>query len=407
MIQHNSYRFTIYALVLFAHLVAAVNFIGPSPVLPIVVEELGVSSSYAGLYVSSMTLTVTIASIPMSILTNRFGLNKFYIAGWAILGVGVITVFVEQFELLVLVRTVQGLGAAIILPTSAAVIMQWAPEKEIPIINTVNLSAFTAAMGVGLILGAPVAEWLGWKMLLSFEGALGILGAVFWLLFYRSNTEQGLKEESEQDILQQISVVFKDKTTWLLSAAVIGPWAQFIALSTWLPTYYLTERSFDLAMAGFTTSIFTFAGLPATLLGGFLIARLGKRRPILMFAGGLLGITAFGAVASTTLPFIYLFVFLTGFLQWVYEPAIFTVPMELKDSTPEKASAIWACMLTAGNASSFVAPVIVGLLFDITDNYLPGFILIFAISSSLFFASILLPETGTGAGSNDLIITDK
>ena len=81
--------------------------------------------------------------------------------------------------------------------------------------------------------------------------------------------------------------------------------------------------------------------------------------------------------------------------------------MELKDSTPEKASAIWACMLTAGNASSFVAPVIVGLLFDITDNYLPGFILIFAISSSLFFASILLPETGTGAGSNDLIITDK
>ena len=138
-----------------------------------------------------------------------------------------------------------------------------------------------------------------------------------------------------------------------------------------------------------------------------MIARLGKRRPILMVSGGLLGITAFAAVISTTLPFIYLFVFLTGFLQWAYEPAIFTVPMELKDSTPEKASAIWACMLTAGNASSFVAPVIVGLLFDVTDNYLPGFILIFAISSSLFFASILLPETGTGVARDELLIRDK
>ena len=94
-------------------------------------------------------------------------------------------------------------------------------------------------------------------------------------------------------------------------------------------------------------------------------------------------------------------------MQWAYEPAIFTVPMELKDSTPEKASAIWACMLTAGNASSFVAPVIVGLLFDVTDNYLPGFILIFAISSSLFFASILLPETGTGVARDELLIRDK
>ena len=98
MIKRNPYRFTIYMLVLFAHLVSAVNFIGPSPVLPIVVEELAVSSSYAGLYVSSMTLSVTLASIPMSILSNRFGLSRFYLAGWIIMGIGSITLFVDQFE---------------------------------------------------------------------------------------------------------------------------------------------------------------------------------------------------------------------------------------------------------------------------------------------------------------------
>lgn len=397
MIKRNPYRFTIYMLVLFAHLVSAVNFIGPSPVLPIVVEELAVSSSYAGLYVSSMTLSVTLASIPMSILSNRFGLSRFYLAGWIIMGIGSITLFVDQFEWLLLIRTIQGLGAAIILPTSASIIMQWAPEKEIPIINTINLSAFTAAMGVGLILGAPVAEWLSWKVFLSIEGGLAIIGSLLWLLLYRSNSQKTNEKSSDQDILKQIAVVFKDKTTWLLSTAVVGPWAQFIALSTWLPTYYVMERGFDLSAAGFTTSIFSFAGLPATLFGGLLIARLDKRRPILIVAGSFLGLAGLMAVISTSMPLIYLFVFLTGFLQWVYEPAIFTVPMELPNSSPEKASAMWACMLTAGNASSFIAPVVVGLLFDITGNYLPGFMLVFVMAYSLLFSSIFLPETAKDA----------
>jgi cyanate permease len=384
-----------------------VNFIGPSPVLPIVVEELTISSSYAGLYVSSMTLAVTLASIPMTILSNRFGLSRFYLAGWIIIGVGAITVFVDQFEWLLLIRTIQGLGAAIILPTSASVVMQWAPEKEIPIINTVNLAAFTVAMGAGLILGAPVAESLSWKLLLSFEGSLGILGAFLWLLLYRSNSKKVDQKSSDQDILKQISVVFKDKITWLLSAAVVGPWAQFIALSTWLPTYYLMERGFDLGTAGFTTSIFTFAGLPATLFGGLLIARLDRRRPILIGAGSLLGLAGLMAVISTSLPLIYIFLFLAGFLQWVYEPAIFTVPMELRNSSPEKASAMWACMLTAGNASSFVAPVMVGLLFDITGNYLPGFILVFVMAYSLFVSSIFLPETAKKDNINSILPSKK
>tara|TARA_B100001146_G_C15914706_1_gene320327 strand:+ start:43 stop:549 length:507 start_codon:yes stop_codon:yes gene_type:complete len=167
------------------------------------------------------------------------------------------------------------------------------------------------------------------------------------------------------------------------------------------------ERGFDLSTAGFTTSIFTFAGLPATLFGGFLIARLDRRRPILIGAGSLLGLAGLMAVISTSLPLIYLFVFLAGFLQWVYEPAIFTVPMELRNSSPEKASAMWACMLTAGNASSFVAPVMVGLLFDITGNYLPGFMLVFVMAYSLFVSSIFLPETAKKPNINSILPSKK
>ena len=85
-----------------------------------------------------------------------------------------------------------------------------------------------------------------------------------------------------------------------------------------------------------------------------------------------------------------------GFLQWVYEPTLFTVPIELRGSSPERAGAIWAAILTTGNASSFVAPIVAGYIIDGTGSFILGIGSIAVFSFTMFFAAMFLPETGPG-----------
>jgi hypothetical protein len=49
----------------------------------------------------------------------------------------------------------------------------------------------------------------------------------------------------------------------------------------------------------------------------------------------------------------------------------------------------------------------VGLLFDITGNYLPGFILVFVMAYSLFVSSIFLPETAKKDNINSILPSKK
>jgi predicted MFS family arabinose efflux permease len=393
--QKDRYRFIIYALLAFAHAVCGLNFLGPSAILPLINEEWFMSGPMSGLFVSAMTLTVTFASIPLSIIGSRLGAFRAYLIGWLILGLGVFSYTFESFGMLLGIRFIQGFGASFILPVAASIVMEWAENDEIAAVNTVNLSFLTVGMGISLVIGAPLAELVGWRSVLALDGFLALIGALVWAFLYKSPSKNAGNNANSPVSIRDIVVVFRDRKTWFLSFAVVGPWAQFIALSTWLPTFYLTVKGLELAVAGFATSIFTFAGVPATILGGFITAKSGKRRPILLFTGTFLGLAGFLSVIVPNGIFIYLAVFITGFLQWIYEPAIFTIPMELPDSTPEKSSAIFAAMLTMGNASSFIAPVLVGFLMDLTGSYLPGFVAVFILSYTLLFSAWKLPETGS------------
>ncbi len=399
-VRADRYRFVVYGLIVLANATTGLNFLAPSPLLTLIIDDLQISKAAAGFLVTTMTLLVTVASIPASIFVVRWRLKPTFGLAWVLLGTGVLITFYSGFWAMVGIRLVQGLGAAIQIPLIAGLMMRWSPERELPTVNAVALAALTVGLGTGLVVGPILAESpLGWSGALGVEGGVGLVGAVAWFVFGRTtpsgDTAAGRATPpvaSPTEVLR----VFRSKTTWLLAIAVIGPWAQFTTLSAWLPTFFTDVRGMDLSAAGFTTAVFTFAGIPAALLGGLLITRMGKRRPIMLWSGLLIGA---GGVATFVSPAGYLLfaaVLFTGLLQWAYEPAIFTLPIELPDSSPERAGAIWAAILTVGNAASFVAPVFVGRVNDVTGSFIPAFTIICATSLSLFFAILFVPETGPG-----------
>ena len=391
----DPYRFVIYALVVLMNFTLGITFLAPASLLPLITDEYGLSHSGGAFVVTSITLVFMAGSLPAAIIVSRWNIRAVYGIGWALMGCAVLTPFLGGFWALIGIRCVQGLGASALTPLTAAIIMRWAPAREVPIVNALTLATLTVGLGASLYIGPILAGRVGWEWAIGIEGLIAIVGAALWFVLWRKRPVEKTVA-AEPITMTSIVSVLRRRETWLLAIAVIGPWAQFNTLSTFLPTYFQEVRGLSLQSAGILAAIFAFAGIPANILGGFIATITGRRRPILIWSGLFIGAAGMTTLYAPVGIILLIAIVTAGFLQWVYEPTLFTVPIELRGSSPERAGAIWAAILTTGNASSFVAPIVAGYIIDGTGSFILGIGSIAAFSFTMFFAALLLPETGPG-----------
>ena len=188
--------------------------------------------------------------------------------------------------------------------------------------------------------------------------------------------------------------VLKERNTLLLSLALAGPLAMFISYSSWLPTYYNEVFDMPLQKATSILAILPLMGVVVNLLSGFLLARLGLNRPLLMIPGLIFPIGAFGAFYFNSTPIIIAAILVLGFSFWIFLPTVFTTAMELPGVTLEKVGVVTAAVLTIGNASTIVAPFLVGVVTDAIGSYVPSLAVLAIVPVTAVVAAIALPETG-------------
>ena len=393
--EASPYRFVIYGLVVLMHLMLGIAFLAPASVLPLITESWDLSKSQGGFVVTSITLVFTAGTIPAAILLARWNIRAVYGIGWALLGITALTPFLSGFWWFIALRSMQGIGAAAITPLTASILMRWAPPREVPIANAVALASITVGLAVAQYLGPVLAGWITWEWAIAIEGFVAAATAILFVVLWREREPLG-GVPPEPVKIGAILSVFRRRETWLMSFAVVGPWAQFITLNTWLPTFFEEERGLSLAMAGLMAGIFSLAGAPANVIGGAIATFIGRRRPVIIWSGLIVGAAGMTTIYAPVGILMFTAVIVTGFLHWLYEPSLFTIPIELPGSSPEKAGAIWAAILTAGNASSFIAPIIAGFIIDETGSFVIGIAVIAVTSFTLFIAGIMLPETGPG-----------
>ena len=124
---------------------------------------------------------------------------------------------------------------------------------------------------------------------------------------------------------------------------------------------------------------------------------IGRRKPFLIIPGVFMGLSAISALLFNNPALIFLTVACFGVFSNLQTPTLFTIPMELKNTSPRTGVTIVNAMQCGGTLGAFVGPLIVGYLADTTGSYLPGFIICAVISLSLLVVGLLLPETGPKA----------
>ena len=389
--RDSRYRFVIGGLTVLLNLSFGLSFPAVAPVMPLILAEYGISRGMAGLLTGSVILMMSAFAIPAGMLVGRVGLKKLIGVGWFMAAAPALSFLADGFPALLAMRMMFGLSLAVILPAFGPLLMQWFRPRELPLINGLNLAMTAVGIALSTFITAPLAEAVGWRTVLSIYGAVALVGAFLWMGLARVQLPV---QSGGRLSLGEMWSVLRDRTTLLLAFADAGPFAQYIALTTWLPTFYYEVHGMSLNAAGSAVGLVPLVGVAALIVAGVLSMRVVRRRPFLILSGvvgGLAGSATFLLAGSAA---IYPALLLLGFGAWFYLPILFTIPMEVPDAVPERVSLVLATIGTLGGFLSFVAPLAVGILTDVLGSYIPGFVIFAVLSWSLVIAGVMLTETG-------------
>ena len=393
--QYSSYRWTIQGILIFMQISLGLNFMAPTPLFTLIMDDYGINRGLVSLLVSAPIIVLTISLLPSGILIAKIGSKRAMAIGGLLMSSGLIAPLFDSFTMMVLMRLLFGVGAAICLPVTSSILMEWFKPNELPILNGINESGRSVGVAIGLLGAVSIANVFGWDMVFFFFGVLPIIATVLWLVGGRS-VDVVQEQSDEFSLSNNIDLIF-NRNTLLIAIASMGPFALFIGYSSWLPTYYHEVHGMTIERSSSLVAILPFVSAIATPLSGILVSKSGIRRPILIVAGLTLPLLAFGSFMMTSTILIAICIIGLGSMFALYIVTILTIPMELPGVDASKVGIITAGALTMGNGTAVLSPIFIGSFTDFTGSYFPALSVVAVMPLLMIISGLFLPETGKRA----------
>lgn len=389
---------TFLAMVLFGIIMQSI-----SPLMPVLIDEFGLSHTQGGLLVSLFALPGIFFSIPGGFWADIHGPKKVGILSFLLMLVGNIIIATgSSFAALAVGRFIAGIGGTTVVIAAAQALTR-------AFINNRGLGAamgiFNAGVPAGTIFAhnvfsRVVTVW-GWQVPILFSAlACLLMLVVFWRCL---ETESVFAQRSENNTSAAVSGRIMDSMgylrdfrfywgVWLVSFS----WMVFVAARigsiSFAPDYFLSI-GYEYAYAGFLASLFTMGSLVISPLTGYLIDKTGREELYLILGGLILG-------------GLYLLLFVTtqhlllsaliGVVGAVGPVSIFALVPKLLPA--DRLGKGYGILRICENAGMLAGPFLVGLSYDLSGSYFYSFLLftVLFLGSSAFaiLLKVLLTKKG-------------
>jgi len=148
--------------------------------LPQVAAALGADAEQAVWFTQAYVLCSAISLLLIGRATDIIGRVKIYTAGFAVFSIGSLLVSLSQDPTQVIIfRGIQGIGGAMLMTNSAALIADATPRKDLGLALGVNQIALRFGMMGGLTLSGIILAFLDWRYLFYINVPIGIFGTIW------------------------------------------------------------------------------------------------------------------------------------------------------------------------------------------------------------------------------------
>ncbi|MGG1313689.1 MFS transporter [Cohnella laeviribosi] len=157
--------------------------------LPSIQKSFNASMSDLQWFMNAYTLAFSVLLIPFSVLGERFGRKKMFLAGVALFTLGsALSGLSESSIQLILSRALQGIGGAAIVPLSLTLVNAAFPEK----MRAAALGIWSGISGLGLsvgpLVGGLIVEGAPWQLIFWVNVPVGVLALVLGPIWLNEST---------------------------------------------------------------------------------------------------------------------------------------------------------------------------------------------------------------------------
>jgi len=326
-------------------------------------HQQGYDNASLGLILSAVSIAYGLSKFLMGNVSDRSNSRYFLAAGLVLSAViniffgayhGVTQSVTFMFILMFLNGWVQGMG----WPPCGRTMVHWYSVNE----RGRWVSVWNVAHNVGGGMIGPLAIlgislFATWKSIFYFPAAVALFVAAFIIVTMRDTPQscglppiEDYRDDHPENALQNpeaelsardifIKYVFSNKYLWLLAVANIFVYLVRYGVIDWVPTYLQVVKGFSADKSSWAYALYEFAGIPGTILCGFLSDTYfkGRRAPIGVLY---LGIVTVAVMIYWLYPghniMVYNAVLITiGFL--IYGP-VMLIGLQALDMVPKKAA---------------------------------------------------------------------
>lgn len=363
--------------------------------------DLDITLSQASFLTTAVTGAKVAGPFLAGALVVRLGLTRAFLGGALMIVAGGLVPLLPSYPAILAARFAMGLGGAMVVVYFTPLAMRWFPPAERLAVNGLNFVGASVGTVTAMLLTPSLQQALGgsWRLTLALYSLVSLALAAAWLLVVREpgglprGDDAPTPPPAKAGTWASLVEAARDRHTWLMAWAGVGPLTAWVTIITYFPTFY-SERFGSGAgwWVSHAAAIPLMVGIPSSLAGIALARRLGRRLPLTR-AGYFSAIPLLVCMFMAPSHGVALAAGFTGLALFLPMPAFYTIPQELPGATPERAASMMACFWAACYAATTLFVWAAGRLAE-SHGFTAGFTFIAAVSTVSALGLFCLPETG-------------
>jgi len=353
------------AVLLLFSIAAPLNQFKVPPIMPLLMDALGLSVSGAGMLMSVYAVTGLILALPAGLIFQKAGyrVTGILAGGSIVIGASLGALSAGTGGLLVS-RVIEGIGTSFMAVLAPAIIAQWFVARRRGTAMGIWATWVPIGTAAMLLIAPTLAQAAGWRAVWWFGAGYALAVTILYLVFVKPApaTATGTAEPSADVPGRGVTSaqVLRNRTIWLLAAAFAAFNGAAVGLGTYMPTFLNSERGLPLAQAALVSSLITIVTIFSAPAGGILSDRIGSRKKPYL-AGLAAAVVLLPLVGALSVSWLIVLVVVAGLALGIVPTNIFAAAVEATGDERQSGMAM-AVIMVGQNAGMLLGPIIFGTL---------------------------------------------